>query len=182
MREWEVRALGHPHGAAVLDTNTGRAVCLSFKHTMHVIQTSLSAHKGSVQPCPPPSATQTDRKGTWPWNVAPLRIQLPAAHPPLPDSPRRPPDEGGCLRSRPSSGCKCFESKMFDPTGLELWLKAKKRKKKEGRKILEWVQVCVTQASVVRVQNLCWTGRGRAGPASLSLERLTGEDKLSVLK
>lgn len=70
--------------------------------------------------------------------------------PPSPSGRRR--CEGGCLRSQPSSGCKCFESKMFDPTGLELWLK-----KKKGD-ILEWVQVCVTQASVVRVQNLCLGG------------------------
>lgn len=133
MREWEVRALGDPHGAAVLDTNTGRAVCLSFKHTMHVIQTSLSAHKGSVQPCPPPSATEPDRKRTWLWNVSPLRTQLPAERPPLPDSPRRPLDDagarGGCLRSQPSSGCKCFESKNVRPNRTSAMVKKKEKKR-----------------------------------------------------
>lgn len=42
-----------------------------------------------------------------------------------------------------------------------------KTKKKKGRNILEWVQVCVTQASVVRVQNLCLDRAGRS--LSLSL-------------
>lgn len=63
MHEWEVWAPGDPHRAAVLDTHTGRAVCVSFKHTMHVIQTSLSAHKDSMQLCPPPSVRNRDRQG-----------------------------------------------------------------------------------------------------------------------
>lgn len=117
MHEWEFWAPGDPHRGAVLDTHTGRAVCVSFKHTMHVIQTSLSAHKDSMQLCPPPSVRNRDRQEEdvavecfTPTYTATGRAP---SSPPTPSSSSgRRGFEGACLCSHPSSGCKCFESKM----------------------------------------------------------------------
>lgn len=109
MCEWEAWAPGDPRR----DTNTGRAARVSFKHTMHVIQTSGRAHKDSVHPRPPSTTTERVRQRTWLWNVLPLRVQLPVEHPPLPDSPRHPPDGAGarvcvCAPS-PPWGSKCLK-------------------------------------------------------------------------
>lgn len=49
--EWVLEALGDPRRATVWETNIGRAVLTgdgSFKHTMHMILASLSAHTKTV--------------------------------------------------------------------------------------------------------------------------------------
>lgn len=164
MCEWEVWAPGHPRR----DTNMGGAACLSFKHTMQVIQTCRRAHGDSMRPCPrPPPQKQTGRgpgRGMFSPSVHSYLSRTLLSPTPRPSSGRRG-CEGVRLRSQPSSGSKCFESKLSACVGPTHTTRAMFFLffKKKGN-ILKRIHVCVTQASVVGLQRLLSLDRPGQSP------------------
>lgn len=169
MCEWEVWAPGHPRR----DTNMGGAACLSFKHTMQVIQTCRRAHGDSMRPCPrPPPQKQTGRgpgRGMFSPSVHSYLSRTLLSPTPRPSSGRRG-CEGVRLRSQPSSGSKCFESKLSACVGpthttramFFLFFFKKREHTKADSRLRDSGVSCWAAASPQ-------PGSARAEPASLAL-------------